>query len=239
MSEMPSDPKGNELPDFQIAMADVARFVRQFSHDLRNHLNASELQSAYISDIAEVAELKDEVKRLRGMLSEMGNSLQRLTSSLAPVKLTEMPYEARSFIEDLQQKIGMRFPKTSEAIAWNLSLKNDVIEIDPQLLQEAILELFANAFLHQREAGPIEATAAIADGNFAFTLREPKRSFDLSTKQWGREPFGRVKHGHYGLGLPRVRSIIAAHGGCFEAHFDSADSTLVTIVNLPLSSATV
>jgi hypothetical protein len=33
--------------DLQVAMPDVARFVRQLSHDLRNHLNAAELQSAF------------------------------------------------------------------------------------------------------------------------------------------------------------------------------------------------
>ena len=47
---------------------DVVRFMRQLSHDLRNHLNAAELQVAYLNELAESAEMKEEVKRLREMM---------------------------------------------------------------------------------------------------------------------------------------------------------------------------
>ena len=33
-----------------VPWVDAARFIRQFSHDLRNHLNAIELQSAYMGE---------------------------------------------------------------------------------------------------------------------------------------------------------------------------------------------
>lgn len=63
--------------DLQIPMPDVVRFVRQLSHDLRNHLNAAELQSAFLNEIAADAEMKEEISRLRGMLSDMGRDLRR------------------------------------------------------------------------------------------------------------------------------------------------------------------
>jgi signal transduction histidine kinase len=147
--------------DLQVAMPDVARFVRQLSHDLRNHLNAAELQSAFLNEIAEDAEVKDEIKRLRGMLAEMGGSLQRLTTSLAEIKLTNMPYPAAAFIEDLQQKLEMQSPEQSSAIDWDVQLDGASLNIDPQMLQQALLELFANAFLHERSDARIAAKAEI------------------------------------------------------------------------------
>ena len=33
-------------------MPDVVKFLRQLGHDLRNHLNAAELQSAYVAELA-------------------------------------------------------------------------------------------------------------------------------------------------------------------------------------------
>jgi len=218
-------------------MTDVVRFVRQLSHDLRNHLNASELQSAYVYEIAEEAELKEEIKRLRGMLSEMGNSLQRLTTSLAEVKLTEMPYPAAAFIEDLQQKLALQSAEQSNAIEWNLQqLDGATLNIDPQMLQQAMLELFANAFLHDRSDQPLVASAEIAAGQFQFQLREPKTAFTGSMETWGERPFRKLKHGHYGLGLPRVRSIVQAHGGQLTAQYDQPSSSLITTVALPLGS---
>jgi K+-sensing histidine kinase KdpD len=222
--------------DLQIPMPDVVRFVRQLSHDLRNHLNAAELQSAFVNEIAEDAEVKQEVQRLRAMLSEMGASLQRLTTSLAEVRLTEMPYPATAFIEDLQQKLALRSPEESSAVQWSVRADGATLNIDPQVLQQAFLELLANAFLHERRDGAIVASAETRDGKFHFILREPKPAFSGSIETWGQQPFRKVRHGHYGLGLPRVRSIIQAHGGEFTAQYDQPSSSLITTVVLPLGS---
>lgn len=218
-------------------MSNVVRFVRQLSHDLRNHLNAAELQSAYLGEIVTDAEPKEEVLRLRAMLGEMGTSLQKLTNSIAQVKLTTMPYEASALTEDLRKKVDATFPETRHAVQWEERASDAPIESDPQILQEALLELFANAFLHERGEGPVVATATTDQTHFTFTLREPKKKFETSTENWGREPFGKTKHGHYGLGLPRVRSIIEAHGGTFAARYDNQTSELVTTVSLPLNPA--
>ena len=48
-------PNSDPRADIQVSMPDVVKFVRQLAHDLRNHLNAAELQSAYLDEIAEDA----------------------------------------------------------------------------------------------------------------------------------------------------------------------------------------
>ena len=218
-------------------MPDVVRFVRQLGHDLRNHLNAAELQSAYIAEIAEDQELKDEIKRLRAMISEVGASLQRVTSSLSTPRLTSMPYGAADFMEDLRQKLATDYPEESAQIEWSAPEGDGTLEIDPQSLQPALLELFANAFRHDRAEGKISVETKTEQDRFVFTLREPKRSFECSTENWGREPMQKVGHGHYGLGLHRSRAIIDAHQGQLNARYDQAGSCLVTTVILPLAEA--
>ena len=67
---MPVSHDQQETPagaDIQVPMAVVVRFIRQLSHDLRNDLNAAELQSAFLKEIAEDGESRRaEVQRLRG-----------------------------------------------------------------------------------------------------------------------------------------------------------------------------
>lgn len=215
-------------------MPDIVRFVRQLSHDLRNHLNAAELQSAYINEIVEDAEVKSEIQRLRGMLSEMGTSLQRVSALLMQPRVNPMPYDASAFVEDLQQKVGAQFPQESATLKWSVNCDDAQLNIDPQILPQAFVELFANAFQHGRGAGPIEVTADVEENEFVCTLREPKASFGAATEQWGREPFHHVAHGHYGLGLHRARSIIEAHEGRFSARHDPASSSLITRIVLPV-----
>lgn len=216
-------------------MPDVVKFVRQLAHDLRNDLNAAELQSAYLIEIAEAGELKDEIKRLRGMIAEVGTNLQRLTVALGQPRLTEMPYSAKDFVDDLRQKLDTDYPNDSAKVEWDLQPGEAELNIDPQLLLPAFLELFANAFRHGPAGGPISATARTENGRFVFTLREPKGTFERSTENWGREPLHTVTQGHYGLGLHRTRAIVEAHAGELSARYDKDASSLITTVTLPVT----
>lgn len=221
-------------PDIQVPMPDVVKFVRQLGHDLRNNLNAAELQSAYLAEIAVDPEMQEEIKRLRAMVSEVGASLQRVTSSLGAPRLTLMPYGAADFVEDLRQKLSTAFPVEGAKIEWNGQLGDANLEIDPQLVQSALIELFANAFRHGRAEGIISVEARTEKERFVFTIREPKRNFDRSTENWGREPLRTVGQSHYGLGLHRSCAIIEAHQGQLSARYDKAASSLITTIVLPL-----
>jgi K+-sensing histidine kinase KdpD len=232
---MPASPEPTSNPEIQVSMPDIVKFVRQLAHDLRNDLNAAELQSAYLIEIAENAEVKDEIKRLRGMIAEVGANLQKLTAALGQPRLTEMPYGAKDFVEDLRQKLATDHPAESAKVKWNVEPSEAELQIDPQLLLPALIELFANAFRHGRVEGVISAMARTENGRFVFTLREPKPNFERSTENWGREPLRGVSQGHYALGLHRARSIIEAHRGELEARYDKETSSLITTVTLPVA----
>ena len=216
-------------------MPEIVKFVRQLGHDLRNHLNAAELQSAYIAELAEDPELKEEIKRLRAMISEVGVSLQRVTTALGTPRLTLMPYAVADFVEDLRQKLATDYPDESAKTDWNVGATTANLQIDPQALQPALLELFANAFRHERAAGVISVEARTEKDRFVFEIEEPKTSFKSTTENWGLEPLRSVGQGHYGLGLYRSRSIIESHDGQLSARYDSPKSLLITTVVLPLA----
>lgn len=213
---------------------DIVKFVRQLSHDIRNNLNAVELQSAYLAELAEDVEMKEEVQRLRQMVSEVGTSLQRLTAGLSQANATPISYKAADFVEDLKQKVAGDQAENAQKITWAVQLAGETLEVDPQFTQQAFLELFTNAFQHERSVNSITAKAYIDRGRFVFELHEPKANFQLRTENWGREPLRNVTQGHYGLGLNRARSIMEAHGGELHAEFDRKSSTLKTTVSLPL-----
>jgi len=223
----------NQSDSLSVPWVDTVRFVQQLAHDLRNHLNAIELQSAYISELDGSAELKGEIKRLREMISRFAAVLQKLTG-LGEVKPNLISYRASDFVEDLRKTIAHEFPKESAEITWDIQAGNGMLNVDPQLSQQAFSEVFANAFQHDRSKGALVAAARIDGRRFVFTLREPKARFESSTENWGREPFRRITRGHYGLGLNRVRVIMEAHGGEMHAEYDPKGSTLLTTLTLPL-----
>jgi K+-sensing histidine kinase KdpD len=224
--------------DLTVSWDNIVSFVRQLSHDLRNDLNAAELQAAFIGELAsDNAELKGEVKRLREMIAKFATTLQRLSSALAQVSPTKMPYRVSDFVEDLRAKVSKDFSAESGAVKWEGQTGDAMFEVDPQLLLQAFLEVFTNAFQHERGEGAISALAKIDKGRFVFTLREPKTGFQSPTENWGREPLGKTRQGHYGLGLNRVRAILEAHGGDLRAQYDAKAAELITMITLPISRA--
>ena len=233
MVERPSEDRTDDL---NVTWSDVVRFIRQLSHDLRNHLNAIELQSAYINELEREEEIKREIKRLHEMVAGMTSTLQSLSKAVSEVKLTLIQYRAADLAEDLRKKIDHDFSEAGAAIEWNIQVGNAMLNVDPQLLQEAFTELFANAFLHNRDKGTLVAIAKVDGNRLLFTLQEPKSGFDLPTESWGREPLRKASQGHYGLGLKRVRAIVEAHGGKIHAQYDPSVSTLTTTLALPISA---
>jgi K+-sensing histidine kinase KdpD len=226
----------SQSTEIQLSMPELVKFIRQLAHDLRNHLNAAELQSAYLMEIAENDEVREEIRRLRGMVAQVGANLQALTAALSQPRVTEMPYVAKDFLEDLRLKIATDFPAESVQVKWEEEVGDAMLNIDPQLLLPALAEIFANAFRHERGEGLITAGARVEKGRLVFTLSEPKQAFARSTENWGREPLRTLGQGHYGLGLYRTRATVEAHKGEFGARHDPATSSLITTVALPLAA---
>lgn len=218
-----------------VTWSDTVRFIRQLSHDLRNDLNAIELQSAYISELEASDEVRSEIKRLRELTSGLATTLQRLSGAVGEIVPSLISYQAADLMEDLRTKIEHDFPTESAAIRWESQPGGATLQVDPQLLQEAFTELFANAFRHGRGQGQLLATAKIDNSRFVFTLHEPKADSEIATANWGREPLRKITARHYALGLQRARAIIEAHGGELHARYDPNASALIT--TLTLSSA--
>ncbi|MGI8957324.1 MAG: sensor histidine kinase [Chthoniobacterales bacterium] len=217
-----------------IGWTELTNFVGQLNHDLRNHLNAVELQATSLSDLASDKEAKNEIDRLRKMTGEMSTHLRRLSASLARIRPTTMRYLAAEFIEDLRAKMNREQPALAAQVDWKISLGEEALEMDPHLLQEAFFELFTNASTHGRAEGSLLFEVQHEGETIEFILREPKAKFDDTTENWGGRPLARTRSGHYGLGLFRARGIFEAHHGTFRAQFDPTTSTLVTTVSLPI-----
>jgi signal transduction histidine kinase len=233
---MPDKSSEDRRNSSSVPWSDTIRFIRQLSHDLRNDLNAIELQSAYISELTQDQELTSEIKRLRDVVSGLNSTLQRLSGAVGEITPNMISYRAPELLADMRTEIERKFSNKSDEINWNLQVEDVVLCVDPQLLQEMFVELFANAFQHERGNGALLASARIDNDRLLFTLREPKPAFDSTTQNWGRQPLRRISQRHYGLGLNRVRGIVEAHGGELQAEYDPKASMLVSTVALPVSS---
>ena len=186
-----------------------------------------------LGEIVEDPEARKEVERLRELSGALEADLHKISRLVARPQPTTITYRGSELIEDLRAKLEREHPAEAKSVVWQSSLGEEEMEIDPQLLGAAFLELFANAFAHDRAEGPITFAAHPQAEAIEFILSEPKSRFDQSTENWGRQPLGRLRHGHYSLGLNRARGIFEAHHGTLRARYDSGAAVFSTTVCLP------
>ena len=86
------------------------RFVGQLAHDVRNGLNAIELQLTFLGEISTDPEAIDEVKRLRATLNQVTKQLQAVKTVTAPVSPNTLDYPAVDLFEDLRERLERLHP---------------------------------------------------------------------------------------------------------------------------------
>ena len=95
-----------------VPWSDAIRFIRQLSHDLRNDLNAIELQSAYIAELEKNEELQRRDQTFaRNGLTYWPRLYNGFPEHVGEVKPNLISYRATDLMEDLRRKDRPRFPK--------------------------------------------------------------------------------------------------------------------------------
>ena len=182
--------------------------------------------------------MKDEVRRLRGMLSELGTTLQKLTTSLAASEADRDAVSARRrFIEDLRaESCDRAVARAERAIDWEVQVDDGDAQHRPAAAAAGVARVVANAFLHERGEGQIVVHERETDTDeLRFTIREPKKAFAGSIEQWGLRA---VSEGEARALWPWPAPCSQYHRGprwaIDRASMMSASSSLITTVVLPI-----
>ena len=89
-----------------IPLPRVVNFVKQVAHDVRNGLNAIDLQSAYIAEVAgEGTEVAVELGKLRKMISHVTDDMQELSGRFAELRPVLMEYPVQELLQGLKQEV--------------------------------------------------------------------------------------------------------------------------------------
>ena len=149
----------------------VERFVGQFVHDIRNGLNALELQLAFLGEISTDPEAVEEVKHLRATLADMTRELQAMKTMSSSVVPHVLEYPASDLFEDLRARLERLHPDQARHVSWNVELApSTVVLVDPDLSIGGLLEIFANGFSVRQFGHPLRRS-----GRSATCLLHPER----------------------------------------------------------------
>jgi signal transduction histidine kinase len=207
----------------------VAAFIRQHTHDVRNHLNALELEASLMGDFVQDPEAVECLGRIRSQLRGLAANLRALSGKFQDPKVAAGPIAASELFEIWKEQWSALEERPQ--VEWKNELDAQSVEVDAASIAAVFSELLNNA----KAFGTGETLVALAraeGGQAVFELREPKREV-VEPATWGRSPLASTRRHGYGLGLWEADRVVKANGGSVSRCYDPGQRCLVTTIVFP------
>jgi hypothetical protein len=218
-------------PISDLSWPDLAKFIRQHTHDVRNDLNGLDLEAALLTELVPPGEAADSAARIRAHVRRLAADLRALAAKFADPQPTRAPYPARELFLIWQDQLAALRP--APVVRWSEPPGTEQVNLDATALAAVFRELLANAQAFGTGA-PLLAASWVENRRLIFELREPKDA-PVGTSDWGRAPFASMRHGHYGLGLWNAHRTIAANDGEVQRRFAPDVMELITKLAFPIA----
>lgn len=214
--------------------ADTARrqLLADVSHELMTPLTAMRgyVETLTMKELALAPDVRDRYLRI---IDDETHRLERIVGDLLDLaKLEGGGSELRREPVDVAELFGRARERHERAcaergitIATSIGPAAEVVEGDPDRLEQAVQNLVANAARHTPDGGRITLTSARDDGEVVIAVRDngsgvPAEHLPLIFDRFYKADASRRAAGGSGLGLSIVRAIVERHGGTVTVRND-------------------
>jgi two-component system sensor kinase FixL len=221
-----------------------SRFVSMASHEFRTPLSAIQLSASLIEKYAQSFESPNISKHVAKIKNAVGNLTTILNDFLSLEKLetgkvepTFTRFDLVKLSEEITEEMQM-IAKQNQNIIYQHTGTNSVIDLDPNLLKNCILNLIANAIKYSGENTFIEFNTELNDENCVITVKDDGIGIPESDQKHLFEAFFRAHNtGNIpgtGLGLNIVARYADLMNGTVDFKSSVNEGTIFTI-SFPIS----
>jgi len=215
-----------------IDLDSAAGFVRRLTHDVRNTLNALDLQLLLLE--SEDPSVKKAVAESRQMILSEARRLARISLQFQVPQPQWIEYSASDLFEDLQPRMLKKLGKSMMRVEWPTAVPHDEVRIDFEMVETLLGELLMNALLHGDAKVPVRVEAFSHDHAVMISIYEKLPELKSDPAGWGTKPFHSGSTGGYGLGLFCARRYADMLGIPVDFHFEAENGLLTTSLALPI-----
>ncbi len=220
----------------------MGRLSAGVAHEIRNPLNAMKGAIVYLqrrrSDDPLMCEytklILEEIERLNQFVTEFLYFARQSAPKLAPTNLNELLQNTLNLFEEKLREKGINIVK-------NLDSSLPFLLIDPNQIEQVIVNLLINACDAMPEGGVLELSTKIimegkgVDSSFKALINIGDDGPGISHEHFQNifDPFFSTKETGTGLGLPISLGIVESHGGKLKVLSQEGEGTKV-IIELPI-----
>jgi PAS domain S-box-containing protein len=223
------------------------QFLATLSHELRTPLTAilgwtRMLRSGRLDAATQTTALEtiERNTRLQTQLIEDLLDVSRIISG--KLQLDRQPVELAAVVEAAVQSLKSVADAKGVALRLSVAEGDDLVEGDPQRLQQVVLNLLSNAIKFTPPAGSIDVRLERAGERVRIAVSDTGQGIEPEVLPHVFDPFRQAdgthtkQHGGLGLGLAIVRHLVALHGGVARAESEGRGHGATFTVELPLAT---
>ncbi|MEE9430827.1 MAG: HAMP domain-containing sensor histidine kinase [Melioribacteraceae bacterium] len=198
-------------------LAFVGETISKISHEIQNKISGV---SVWVQNL-EMQTSGDEnislyVNEIKCSLNSFMEMLQNFKKFYRKPYLEKKKVDFIKVVENVIKKYSSDIYERKITVKKNFILKEKVLKLDENLMEEVLENLFANAIYYSPENSVIQIEVLDKKSNIIFTICDegtgiPEENYDNIF-----HPFFTTKSSGSGLGLAIARNIIEAHDGSLE-----------------------
>lgn len=219
-------------------LASVGRLAAGVSHEIRNPLSSIKGFATYFKERYHDVPENQQISNL--MIQEV-DRLNRVVGQLhefaRPIKISKKSIQIKSFIENSLKLIERQAKEANIKIQTSLLTEIDKVFVDPDRINQVLLNLYLNAIESMENEGNLSVTLidTVEKDGIEILISDTGKGISKDDLTHIFDPYFTTKASGTGLGLAIVHNIIEAHNGKIKVESLLGHGTTVTVL-LPKSA---
>ena len=217
-------------------LASVGRLAAGVAHEIRNPLSSIKGFATYFKQRYQDV---PEDQQTAGIMIQEVDRLNRVVSQLLefarPVSVSPKPTSFKDLMADSLKLINHQAQDKQIAVNTRASANIDEIQIDPDRINQVLLNLYLNAIEAMEPGGKLQIEISDREKNGELKIQISDTGHGISAEDLPKifDPYFTTKSSGTGLGLAIAHNIVEAMGGTIEVKSGAGKGTTFTL-RLPI-----
>ena len=213
-------------------LASVGRLAAGVAHEIRNPLSSIKGFATYFKQRYQDV---PEDRQTAGIMIQEVDRLNRVVSQLLefarPVTVSPKISSFKAILEDSLKLIERQAQDKQITIKTRNATQIDKVEIDPDRMNQVLLNLYLNAIEAMEPGGRLQVDVSGSGTNNGLKIRVSDTGHGISGEDLSRifDPYFTSKSSGTGLGLAITYNIIETMGGAIEVKSETDKGTTFTV----------